>query len=194
MRTLRYLAALALALTATAAFAAPHTYTMDPGHTQVMFTWSHFGFSNPTANFNTVNGTLTYDPAHPARSSVQVSMPVSSIDTHVPALDEHLKSDDFFNAGKYPTVTFKSTKVRAAGAHRLTVVGNLTVHGKTHPVTLHATLNKMGMQPMEKAPAIGFAASGTLQRSWFGVDKYVPMVSDTIHLRITVEALHKSKK
>lgn len=194
LRTLRYLAAMALALTATAAFATPHTYTMDPGHTQVMFTWSHFGFSNPTANFNTVKGTLTYDPAHPSHSSVQVSMPVSSIDTHVPALDEHLKSDDFFNAKKYPMVTFKSTKVTPAGAHKLTVVGNLTVHGKTHPVTLHATLNKMGMQPMEKKPAIGFSATGTLKRSWFGVDKYVPMVSDTIHLRITVEALENSTK
>lgn len=194
MRTLKYLAALALALTATAAMAAPKTYTMDPNHTQVMFSWSHFGFSNPTANFNTVKGTLTYDAAHPSRSSVQVRMPVSSIDTHVPALDEHLKSEDFFNAQKYPMVTFKSTHVSAAGPHKLTVVGNLTAHGKTHQVTLHATLNKKGMQPMEKKPAIGFAATGTLKRSWFGVDKYVPMVSDTIHLRITVEATRESAK
>lgn len=188
MRTLSYLAVAALALVAVPAMAASRTYTMDPGHTQVMFTWSHFGFSNPTANFNTVKGTLTYDPAHPSKSSVQVTMPVSSLDTHVPALDEHLKGADFFNAARYPEITFKSTRVVPEGKGRLEVIGNLTVHGKTHPVTLHATLNKIGMQPMMKMPAVGFAATGTLKRSWFGVDKYVPMVSDTIHLRITVEA------
>lgn len=192
MRTLSYLAAAALAFVAMPVLAAPHTYTMDPGHTQVMFSWTHFGFSHPTANFNTVEGTLTYDPAHPAQSSVQVTMPVSSLDTHVPALDEHLKGPDFFDAGKYPDITFKSTRVVPEGKGRLKVVGNLRVHGQTHQVVLHATLNKIGMQPMLKVPAIGFDATGTLKRSWFGVDKYVPMVSDTIHLRITVEAEDKA--
>lgn len=193
MRVLRhYSAILALILTAMPALAAARTYVMDPHHTQVMFSWSHFGFSNPTANFNTVKGTLTYDPAHPSQASVQVRMPVSSIDTHVPALDEHLVGPEFFDAKKYPEITFKSTKVVSEGKHKLKVIGDLTVHGKTHPVTLQATLNKISTQPMEKVPAVGFGATGTLKRSWFGVDKYVPVVSDQIHLRITVEALDEA--
>ncbi|NII12298.1 YceI family protein [Oleiagrimonas sp. C23AA] len=194
MRVRSLFAVAALALAPVAAFAAPKTYTLDPGHTQVMFSWNHFGFSNPTANFNTVKGTLVYDAADPAKSHVQVTMPMSSLDTHVPALDEHLKGADFFNAAKYPDVTFKSTKVIPEGDQKLKVIGNLTAHGVTHPVTLQVTLNKMGMHPMMKVPAIGFDATATLERKDFGVGAYVPMVSNQIKVRITVEADAKGAK
>lgn len=189
MHRSRSLLFLGLLLVAGAAQAAATTYTMDPHHTQVLFTWNHFGFSNPTANFNTVHGTLVYDPAHPAKSSVQVTMPLSGLDTHVPALDAHLQQADFFDAAKYPNVTFKSTQVSAAGKGKLTVKGNLTVHGVIQPVTLHVTINKVGRQPAWKAAAVGFDATATLQRSDFGVSTYVPAVSDTVHVHITTEAI-----
>lgn len=96
-----------------------------------MFSWSHFGFSNPAANFNTVEGTLTYDPAHPSEASVQVRMPVSSIDTHVPALDARLAAPDFFDAKKYPEITFRSTKVVPEGRYRLKAL--LVWRGQTYP-------------------------------------------------------------
>lgn len=181
-----------LLLVAGAAQAAATSYTMDSNHTQVLFTWNHFGFSNPTANFNTVKGTIVYDPADPAKSSVEVSMPLSSLDTHVPALDEHLRGADFFDAAKYPEVTFKSTKVAAAGEGKLRVTGDLTVHGVTQPVTLDVTLNKMGQHGSWGAPAVGFDATATLQRSDFGVDTYVPAVSDTIRVHITTEAIEST--
>lgn len=189
IRTLQAFVFAGLLAAGAVAQAAPTTYTMDPGHTQVLFTWNHFGFSNPAANFNEVQGTLVYDPADPAKSSVQVTMPVAGLDTHVPALDEHLKADDFLDAAKYPDVTFKSIKVEAAGEGKLKVTGDLTIHGVTRPVTLDVTVNKVGTQPMWKAAAVGFDATATLKRSDFGVSKYVPMVSDDIHVHITTEAI-----
>jgi polyisoprenoid-binding protein YceI len=187
MRTFRYVLLAGLLGAALSAQAAPVTYTLDPGHTMVLFSWNHFGYSNPTADLGIADGTLVYDADHPARSSVEVSMPLSLLDTHVPALDKHLKEADFFNAGKYPTITFKSTRVQPVDAKHFKVIGNLTVHGVTRPVTLDATLNRVGPHPMSKAQSIGFDAVGTLKRSDFGMGAYVPMVSDEIQLRITTE-------
>lgn len=179
-----------LTLASASVLAAPETYTLDPNHTQTLFTWNHFGFSNPTANFNQVNGTLVFDAADPAKSSVDVTIPVASIDTHVPALDEHLKQADFFDAVKYPTITFKSTHVEPGNKpDTFKVTGNLTVHGVTKPVILLATLNKRGEHAMRKAPAIGFDATTTLKRSDFGLGAYVPAVSDAVHVHVTTEAI-----
>lgn len=168
--------------------ASPVTYKMDPGHTMVLFSWNHFGYSNPTADLGLGEGTLVFDQQDPAKSSVNVTLPLSDLDTHVKALDEHLKEADFFDAAKYPTVTFKSTGVVPVDATHFKVTGNLTVHGVTRPVTLDATLNKVGPHPMTKSQAIGFDATATLKRSDFGMGAYVPMVSDEIQVRITTEA------
>lgn len=192
MRAMKMLALGGLLATAAAAFpaqAAPVTYTLDPTHTMVLFSWNHFGFSNPTANLGVGEGTLVFDAADPARSSVQVSLPLANLDTHVSALDEHLKKADFFDAAKYPVVTFKSTGVEALGGNRFKVTGDLTVHGVTRPVVLDATLNKAGEHPMRKVPAIGFDATTTIKRSDFGVGAYAPAVSDEVSIRITTEAL-----
>ena len=105
----------------------------------------------------------------------------------MPALDEHLKKPDFFDADKYPLVTYKSTKVEPLDKTHFRVTGDLTVHGVTHPVILHATLNRIGPHPMDKSPSIGFDATGTLKRSDFGVSMYTPNVSDEITLHITTE-------
>jgi polyisoprenoid-binding protein YceI len=179
------------AILATATFgasAAGVTYKMDPNHTVVLATWNHFGYSNPSANFGQADGTIVYDADAPEQSSVEVTLPMSGLDTFVPKLDEHLKSPDFFDAGKYPVATFKSTSVRVLGDGHLEVTGNLDLHGVSKPVVLDVKLNKSEPHPMGKAPTIGFDASTTIKRSEFGIDKYVPMVSDEIALRITTEA------
>jgi polyisoprenoid-binding protein YceI len=188
MRAMKVLAFAGLLATAFATQAAPVTYQLDPTHTMVLFSWNHFGFSNPTADLGIGKGTLVFDAADPAKSSVDVTMPLAKLDTHVSALDEHLKKPDFFDAAKYPVVTFKSTKVEALGGDHFKVTGNLTVHGVTKPVVLDATLNKSGQHPMLKVPAIGFDATATIKRSDFGVGAYVPAVSDEIQIRITTEA------
>jgi len=154
----------------------------------VLFSWNHFGFSNPTANLGQVDGTLVYDEAAPTKSTVEATLPLAGLDTFVPKLDEHLKSADFLDAAKFPTVTFKSTKVTSAGKDKLKVVGDLTVHGVTKPVTLDVTVNKVGPHPMMKVQTAGFDATATIKRSDFGVGAYVPNVSDEIKIRITTEA------
>jgi polyisoprenoid-binding protein YceI len=188
MRAFRYLVLAGLLGAAVTAQAAPVTYKMDPGHTNVLFSWNHFGFSNPTANLGLGEGTIVFDDKDPSKSSVDVTLPLAGLDTHMPALDEHLKKPDFFDADKYPTVTFKSTNVQAVGGNKFKVTGNLTVHGVTKPVVLDATLNKSGEHPMMKVQTVGFDATATLKRSDFGVGAYVPNVSDDIQIHITTEA------
>ncbi len=173
-----------------AANAAAMTYTLDPNHTQVSFCWVHFGFSKPCANFNKVEGTLVFNQSDPVRSSVNVVMSVPSLDTHVAALNKRLKLATFFDAAQFSTVRFHSTRVipEQHSGHFL-IEGELTVRGITHPVTLQAVLNKIGIQPLWKAPAIGFEAHTTLDRKDFGMAAYVPMVSNQLQVRITVEAI-----
>jgi polyisoprenoid-binding protein YceI len=187
MRALKYLVLAGLLGAAVSVQAAPVTYKLDPHHTMVLFSWNHFGYSNPTADFGLGEGTLVFDEQHPAQSSVEVTLPLADLDTHVPALDEHLKKPDFLDAGKYPTVTFKSTKVQPLGGHKFKVTGDLTVHGVTKPVVLAATLNRIGPHPMSKAQSIGFDATASIKRSDFGVGAYVPNVSDELTIRITTE-------
>lgn len=185
----RTLFATAIAFASASAFAAPITYTIDPAHTQTIFSWSHFGYSNPTANFDKIEGTLTYDPTDTSKSSVEVTIAVDSINSHVKKFDDHLKSDDFFDVAKFPTAVFKSTKIEkgsAQGSYK--VNGDLTIHGVTKAVTIDATLNAMSEHPMKKTPAIGFDGMVKIKRSDFGLDKYVPNVSDEVSIRITTEA------
>jgi polyisoprenoid-binding protein YceI len=181
-------AAALLSLAIAPAFAAPVTYTLDPTHTNVVAQWNHFGFSNPFANFGDVEGTLVYDAANPAASSVQVTLPLAGLDGFSDKFDEHLRSADFFDAAKYPDATFKSTRVEAAGTDKLKVTGDLTIKDVTRPVVLDVTLNKAGEHPMKKVPAIGFDATATISRTEFGVGAFVPNVGDAVTLRITTEA------
>ena len=181
-------AAALLAFAAAPAFAAPVTYKIDPTHTTVLAQWNHFGFSNPSASFGNVEGTLVYDAADVARSSVEVTLPLSGLEGFSAKFNEHLRSADFFDAAKFPKATFKSTKVEAAGEGKLKVTGDLTVKDITRPVVLDVTLNKAADHPMTKAPTIGFDATTTLSRTEFGVGAYVPNVGDTVTLRITTEA------
>ena len=181
-------AAALLAFAVAPAFAAPVTYKLDPAHTSVVAQWNHFGFSNPFAHFGNVEGTLVYDAANPGNSSVQVTLPLSGLESFTPKFNEHLRSADFFDAASFPNATFKSTKVEAVGADKFKVTGELTIKDITRPVVLDATLNKAADHPMSKAPTIGFDATTTISRTEFGVGAYAPNVGDTVTLRITTEA------
>lgn len=174
---------------AGSAFAAPVTYKIDPNHTNVLASWSHFGFSNPSLNFGQADGTIVYDADKVSASSVQVTLPLTGLSALADEFYDHLTSADWFDAAKYPSATFKSTKVEAAGEGKLKVTGDLTVKGVTKPVVLDVKLNKAGVQPLAKRAAVGFDATATVKRSEFGLGNYVPNVSDEVLLRITTEAI-----
>ena len=148
------------------------TYTFEPQHTQGVIRWNHLGFANPTAQFNTVEGTLEFDPADPTHSSVAVTIPLTSMSTGVPDLNDDFRSSDFFDFAKFPTATFKSSKIeKGAMPDALKVAGDLSVHGITKPVVLDVTINKVGTNPRNQVPTVGFEAMATLKRSDFGLDR-----------------------
>ncbi|MGO3127564.1 MAG: YceI family protein [Luteimonas sp.] len=165
------------------------TYILDPAHTDVIAQWSHFGFSNPVAHFGQVDGRIVYDAENVGASSVEVTLPLSGLNSHVGDFDDHLRSADFFDAAKFPNATFKSTAVESAGTNQLKVTGDLTIKDITKPVVLDVTINKFGEQPMAKRAAAGFDAVAQLKRSDFGLGMAAPNVSDEVELRITTEAI-----
>ena len=179
---------LAVAIASSVALAAPVDYKIDPTHTATVFSWNHFGFSTPSANFTDIQGVIKVDNAKPANSSVEVTIPLSSVNTNVPALDKEFQEEAWFNAAKYPNITFKSTKVETKDKKHFKITGDLTVKGVTKPVVLDAVLNKQGEHPMAKVPAIGFNATTSFNRSAFGIGNYVPNVGDKITVNITTEA------
>jgi polyisoprenoid-binding protein YceI len=181
---------LAVALLAGSVPAFATTYTLDPNHTQVQFTWNHYGFTNLVGQFGKIEGTLEFDPADPTKASVTATISIESIDSNVKKLDGVLASGDYFDAAKFPTATFKSTRVeKGSTPDRLKVTGDLTIRDVTKPVTLDVAVTKVGEQPLRKAPAAGFDATTTITRSDFGITKYLPNVADEVKIHVVTEAI-----
>ena len=189
-------AALLLAVPATAqmptaapgrpdpALATAGSYHVDTGHTQVLFTVNHMGFSQYSGQFTQPTGTLVLDPRNAAASRVTITFPIDKVSTTVPALDAHLKRADFFETDKYPTATFVSTRIVARGT-AATITGNLTLKGVTRQVTLAATFVGAGPGMMGAHKAnVGFRATTTIRRSDWGLSFGVPVVSDRVDLVI----------
>ncbi len=122
-------------LTSLSALAQTSTWNIDPAHSTAQFTVRHLGISNVTGNFTKVTGTVALDEKDITQSQVSASIDVSSVDTRVEMRDKDLKSPNFFDVEKYPTIEFKSKKIVSAGG-KLQVIGDLTIHGTTHEVTL----------------------------------------------------------
>lgn len=173
------------------------TYTVDPQHTEVRFTWDHLGVSRQGGRFADVSGTLTFDPERPAESSVEVSIPVKSISTGVKKLDEHLvATKDFFDVAANPNITFKSTAVAMTGDKTAEVTGDLTINGTTRPVVLDVVWNFTGEHPLQSINPVyagafvsGFSATTQIRRSDWGVTRTIPYVSDEIRISIETEML-----
>jgi polyisoprenoid-binding protein YceI len=182
-------AAIAAALTlALPAFAAPETYIIDNNHTLPRFEYSHFGYSTQTSRFDKTSGKIVIDRAAKT-GSADVTIEVASVNTGSEVFNGHLKGEDFFDAAKYPTITFKSTAFRFEGDKPVAIDGTLTSKGISKPVTLAVTSFLCMPHPLAKKDACGANATTKIKRSDFNNAKYTPYVSDEVTLVIPVESI-----
>ena len=188
----KQLATLAFAIAAaslnTAAFAAPETYVADSSHTFSRFSYSHFGYSTQQSRFNKNSGKVIFDKAAKT-GSVDITIDTKSIDTGSDTFNEHIQGEDFLDTAKYPTATFKSTKVVFKGDKPVSITGDLTFKGVTKPVTLKVNNFVAMPHPMLKKDAIGADASVVVKRSEFNAGKYAPHVGDDVTISIAIEAI-----
>ena len=190
-------AVFAAALLAGSPALAQHvTYAIDPAHSQVDFGIKHMGISTVHGRFAIKEGTVDLDPQNLTDSAVMATIDVTSVDTGVTARDGHLRSPDFFDTAKFPTATFKSTKIAKAG-DGYDVVGDLTLHGVTKPVTLHMEAPSKEQIGMDKMPHRGFTATTTLHRKDFGLtwngtlQSGDTMLGDDVKMEFDIEAAAK---
>ena len=177
-----------LAALSAPALAAPETFVIDAKHTFPSFSYSHFGYSVQTGRFNRTSGKVVMDKDS-RTGSVDVVIDMKSVDTGSTLFDEHIQEEAFLDTDKYPTATFKSTRVMYEGDKPASIEGNLTIKGVTKPVTLKVTGFLAKPHPMNKKDAIGGNATATIKRSEFNAGKYAPNVGDEVTLSIAVEAV-----
>ena len=144
------------------------TWEIDPAHSSATFAIRHMTVSNVRGEFGKVTGTVEWNDADVIKSTVQATIDVTTLNTREPKRDAHLKSPDFFDVEKYPTITFKSTQVKKAGPNHVKVVGDLTMHGVTKPVTLDATYTGEVKDPGGNIKR-GGSAKTKLNRKDFGL-------------------------
>lgn len=166
---------------------AAETYTIDATHTYPMFEVNHLGFSTQRGRFNKTSGKITLD-REAKKGSIEAVVDVTSLDMGLDKWDAHLKSEDFFNAEKFPTMTFASDKLKFDGIKLTGAEGTLTLLGVTRPVKLSITNFKCGEHPMNKKPLCGAEVVTSIKRSEFGMTKYVPAVGDEVKISFPVEA------
>ena len=175
-------------LASTTAVATPETFVIEGTHTYPRFSYSHFGYSTQMSRFNKTTGKVVFDKMAKT-GSVDIVIDTKSVDTGYSTFNEHIQGEDFLDTAKYPTATFKSTKVEFLGDKPATIEGNLTLKGVTRPVTLTVTSFHAMPHPMMKKDAIGANAYTMIKRSDFNAGKYAPNVGDEVRIDISIEAV-----
>ena len=193
LRVLRCVAFLTAILSvAIAATAQVQTWQIDPNHTAAQFSVRHMGISTVRGAFTKVSGSAQYDPSNPSKSSVEVTIDADSVDTRVSMRDNDLRSPNFFEVAKYPTITFKSKSAQPAGEGKLKLVGDLTIHGVTKEVTLDVDGPSAPVTDQKGNQRIGASGSTKINRKDFGVGTN-PTVGDEVTITIDVELVHKAQ-
>lgn len=165
------------------------SYTIDATHAHAAFRVSHLGFSHTLGQFDDITGTIEFDEADPANSSVSVTIATASVDSANDARDEHLRKPDFLNVEAFPTMTFTSTNIEVSGEKTAKITGDLTLLGVTKPITLDATFNQAGPHPFDPAKFVaGFSATTEINRTDFGMAYAAPVIGETVEIMIEVEA------
>ncbi len=190
MKSLKHipLATALFAALAGSAIAAPVTYGVDGSHTFPRFSYSHFGYSTQLSSFKNTSGKVVFD-AEAKTGSVDIAIDMKSVNTGFDDFNGHIQGEDFLDTAKFPTATFKSTKVVFEGDKPKSIEGHLTIKGVTKPVTLTVTSFQAMPHPMMKKPALGANAFTTIKRSEFNAGKYAPYVGDEVRIDIAIEAV-----
>ena len=188
MKKLTLSATLAFAMLSGTALAAPETFIIDGSHTFPRFSYSHLGFSKQLSRFDRTTGSIVLDK-EAKTGSVDVTIDMKSVNTGFEVFNGHIQGEDFLDTAKFPTATYKSTKVNFDGDKVVSVDGNLTIKGITKPVTLSVTSFQCMPHPMLKKDACGANATAVIKRSEFNAGKYAPYVGDDVTLTIAVEAI-----
>jgi polyisoprenoid-binding protein YceI len=184
---------LLFAVAATALFAfkpiAPLTWEADKAHSKLGFVVTHLMVSDVEGSFKNFTSTVSVSKEDFSDAVVELRADVASVNTDNDQRDAHLKGADFFEASKFPELTFKSTSVKKLSGNKYKVAGNLTFHGVTKPVTLDAVLRGVTVNPMSKKSIAGFKVSGTIKRSDFNFGSKFPeaMLSDEVTLNANTE-------
>jgi polyisoprenoid-binding protein YceI len=169
---------------------AADTYQLDPVHTSVTFKVKHLNVTFVYGRFNDVAGTLVFDEADPANSSIHVQVKTASIDTFNAKRDDHLRSPDFFDAAAFPVIEFRSTAVRKVDPETYNVQGDLTLHGVTRSVMVAAILTGAGKDPWGN-DRIGFETVFLVKRTDFGMANNLQVAGDDVRLTVSVEGVRK---
>jgi polyisoprenoid-binding protein YceI len=183
----RFICCFLLAASMLSSAQAAEIYKLDKPHTQIIFSVDHLGFVHSFGHFDSYDGGFTMDKGDPSRSTVDVTIHTGSIDMGDPKWNDALKAKGYFDVAEYPDMHFKSTGVERVGSNALKIHGLLTLRGVTKPVTLDATLNKMGQHPFMAVYVAGLSADATIKRSDFGMTAGLPLVGDEVHIHLEVE-------
>ncbi len=170
-------------------------YEIDPAHSSLQFSVRHLMMTNVRGTFHGVHGTVSFDPANPAQSTIEATIDVATINTHDEKRDGHLKSPDFFNVAEFPQMSFHSTKIEKKSESDFLVTGDLTLHGVTKPVTLTVEDVSAEGKDFFGNTRIGAAVKGKLKRSEFGLTWNAALetggvaVSDEVKLEFELELI-----
>ena len=178
---------LAVVLSSAGLMVHADTFKIDPVHSSIGFSIKHLGVSDFYGRFNDVSGQVVFDKADPSKSSVEVTIPVESIDTHNEKRDQHLKSPDFFNAKQFPMIVFKSKSVEGTGDN-YKAIGDLTLHGVTKPLTLEIKRGPDG-KGMEGEIRGGGETRFTIKRSDFGMNFMQGGLGDEVTVLLSLEGV-----
>jgi polyisoprenoid-binding protein YceI len=167
------------------------TWHLDPPHSAAQFSVRHMGISTVRGTFTKLSGDVKYSPSNPSESSIDVTIDANSVDTRVERRDNDLRSPHFLDVAKYPTITFRSKRVEAAGAGKLKVTGDLTIHGVTKEVVLDVDGPSAPIKDPRGNPHMGASATAKINRQDFGMTGMSPMVGDEVAILIDVELVQQ---
>ena len=194
MRSFLYLVACCLSVLLATSGARADVWVVDKNTTTVEFTYDHLGMSRQSGRFKDIDGRLAFSPTEPEKGVVDITLKTAALSTGVPELDRLLRSSDFLDAARFPTIRFRSTSVRPTGDRLGEIEGELTMMGITWPVTLNVRWNFTGEHPFASVNPVyagkwvsGFSASTTIERSRWGIKRGLPLISDLVELRIEAE-------